>query len=400
MMKLSQEKNRVFMETQAIYNRYKMFREKMPVYPFKTPNGEVIYFVSKYEDVVQAMKDKRLSKVNPNTLGKDMLIKKYPFTKKFDRRIQDLDPPEHTRLRKMVSSMFQGKGIKDIESDIRKTVVELLNDLPNKNSVDIVQHFCIPFPIIVISKILGFPANDFEQISEWSHAMAPLLDGSLGNGAIAGFKAFEELTVYLEWLIEEKRKNPANDLTSLLVNVNGEQSLTENEIFSMVEIVMNAAHMTTSNLLSNGLFLLLTHPEAYERLTWDSALLPDAIEEMLRFESPVQAIDYYTKEPIEIAGRRIEKDKHLALLIGSANRDEAIFEHPEVFDITRSHNKHITFGGGIHLCLGALLARTEAKIAFDVLLTRYPKMRIIGPQPSYRDGYNLRGISNLHVSLY
>lgn len=386
--------------SQNPYARYAFFREHMPVYEHQLADGETIYFLSRYEDVANAMQDKRLSKVNPNEESREEILKKYPFVSRFNRRIQDLDPPDHTRLRKLVSDVFTVRGLKSIETFTRKTTVDLLNDLDRDADIDWVEAFAVPLPIIIISNILGFPAKDFQQIAQWSHAMAPLLDGGLGPEVALGFKAFEEVSEYLEDLVAIKRRNLSDDLISLLItSQQNEHQLTGNEIFSMVEIIMNAAHMTTSNLLANGLYMLLKHPQYYQRLTYDREILPSAIEEMLRMEAPVQAIDYYAREDIVLHNTRIPKNSRIALLVGSANRDESVFESPDIFNISRQPNKHLSFGGGIHFCLGAQLARLEAKIAFDIVLTRYPRMRIADEKVMFREGYNLRGLSSLPVIL-
>lgn len=384
-----------------LYDRYKFFREKVPVYPYRIPSGGTIFFLSRFSDIAEAMQDKRLSKVNPNVEEKARIIQKYPFVSRFNRRIQDLDPPDHTRLRRLVSDVFTIRGLTAIETDIRKEVVALLNNLTRHDNIDIFKEFAVPLPIIVISKILGFPAQDFAKIAIWSDAMTPLLDGSLGGSSTTeGFRAFEEVSQYLDDLIRAKRRNLGDDLISLLIKSQIEhQVLTDNEIFSMAEIVMNAAHMTTTNLIGNGMYLLLQHPTDLDRLTYDREVLPSAIEEMLRLESPVQAVDYYAKEDISIHGKIIPQGSRIALLVGSANRDAEIFSEPDKFIMNRQPNKHLAFGGGGHFCLGAQLARLEARIAFEVLLTRFPKMQLAGAEPAFRPGYNLRGLSHLFVNL-
>jgi len=298
------------------------------------------------------------------------------------------DPPEHTRLRGLVNVAFTPRIIRQREPRIRQIAAELVDQAIRQRSVDLVQALTYPLPTMVIAEIIGVPVEDREQFKRWSDEIV----ATLGGGLIGQQPSSEEIqasadrrakmSAYFDRLAALRRSEPQEDLLSGLVHaeVEGER-LSHDEMLSMLILLLVAGNETTTTLIGNCIVTLLEHPDQLERLRADPSLVPSAVEEVLRFTSPVQVDPRCATRDVELHGEKIRKDQILLCWLGSANRDEDVFEHPERFDIGRSNNRHLAFGFGTHFCIGSNVARLEAQIALRTLLDRTRDFRLATDSP-------------------
>lgn len=305
-----------------------------------------------------------------------------------------LDPPAHTKLRNLVSKAFTPKQVASYTDEIRTIARSLLNDIKEGEPFDLVKKFSFPLPVIVISRILGVPEKDMGKFKLWSDKLAE----SLGRGVDLMVQA--DMAEYFGSLIEERRKNLDDDLISLLIEaeIDGER-LANRDIVGFAVLLLAAGNETTTNLISNGVLTLHENPDSYDRLMENSSLVPGAVEEMLRYRSPVQSTRRIVKEDFELENLSIKRGEFVFVYLGSANRDENVFPEPEEFKIERTENRHIAFGEGIHFCLGAPLARLEGKIAFEELTAKFKQINILGnPMKRRLDSDIMYGFNALQVS--
>ncbi|SNY80470.1 Cytochrome P450 [Nocardia amikacinitolerans] len=307
-----------------------------------------------------------------------------------------VDPPEHTRYRKLVAGAFTPRAVARLCDRVGEVTEELLDGLAARENADLIGDFALLLPIAIISEILGIPADKRDDMLEFGNAGSPLLDITVSwrqfRAAVAALRASQD---YLIGHIEHLRRAPGDNILSDLAT--GGQ-LTDRELLATATLVAGAGFETTVNLLGNGTMLLRDHPDQLDLLRAEPARWPGAIEEMLRYDSPVQMTARTALRDTEIAGVRIRAGETIALLLGSANRDPAVFLDPDTFDITRSNAKdHLAFGSGVHACLGASLARMEGAIALRALYDRFPDLRHTGPA-TRRGLVNLRGYEHIPVS--
>jgi cytochrome P450 len=311
------------------------------------------------------------------------------------------DPPDHTRLRKLVQQGFLHKYIQSLEPRIESIVARCLDSYDSESGqFDILEQLARPLPAIVIAEMLGLPEKDMPMFQEMSGRLLGLT--ALGNDALmqAGAAANDQLEEYFKTVIEEKRKSPGQDLMSRLIAVEEEgDRLSAVEMYSTCVLLLVAGHETTTRLISNGMYTLLAHPEQLELLKRDPSLMPNAIEEMLRYEPPVQFMARFAQTDMEFFGKKIRKNQMILPIIGSANRDPKANENPDVFDVTRENIRHISFGHGIHLCLGLNLARLEAKVAINALLKHFPEMTLADQEIVWTNIPLVRGMENLLIDV-
>ncbi|MBF6322124.1 cytochrome P450 [Nocardia cyriacigeorgica] len=308
-----------------------------------------------------------------------------------------IDPPEHTRMRKPVSSAFTPRAIGKLRDRVESVTTELLDALPAHGSADLVRAYAAQVPIAIISEMLGFPDADREMFLNWGDRMTPLLD--LGISWRAHQRAMDAthfMNHYLVEHIERLRRNPGDDILSSLVTA-GE--LNTEELIATASLLMGAGFETTVNLIGNGVGQLLAHPGQLARLRDEPELWPNAVEEVLRFDPPVQTTARTALADLEFEGVPLRAGATIVLSLAGANRDPAVFEEPARFDITRANAKdHLTFSSGIHVCLGASLARMEATYALRALFERFPELRLEGP-PRRRQLFTLHGYEQMPVNL-
>jgi cytochrome P450 len=314
------------------------------------------------------------------------------------------DPPDHTRLRGLVSKAFTPKVVESLRARTQHVVDELLDAAVDADRVDLLEEFAYPLPVRVICDLLGVPVADQDRFKAWSNALARGLDPDflLTPEIIeARGQAVVQFSQYFFELLAERRRDPGEDLLSRLVEAeDGGSTLSEAELLSTCILLLVAGHETTVNLISGGALALLRHPDQFEQFRSDPVVTRSGVEEMLRYVSPVQLTGRAITEDCEFGGVQFEKGDFAMLLLASGNRDPAQFEDPDRFDITRSPNNHLGFGFGIHHCLGAPLARMEAQVALGTLVRRAPRLALAVDDVVYKHNVVLRGMESLPVSMH
>ncbi len=317
-----------------------------------------------------------------------------------NKSLLNLDPPEHTRLRKLVARAFTPRTIAALEPEIRRTAHGLLDGIDDPSSFDFVRAFALPLPIHTIAIMLGVPRDDYARFTAWTLARARFVEPMLSSRERrAADRAGQELFDYFQPIVRDRKANPQADIVTELARAEEEgDKLTEREVLSLLRQLLVAGSETTVSLLGNGLLALLQHPEQQEQLGSNLDLVPGAVEEMLRYDAPVQLSMRMAYQDCTINGLHVKARQRFLVMLGAANRDPAAFPEPERFDIHRKMDAGImSFGGGMHHCLGAALARMEARIAFEVLYERFSGFRLLTDRPKYRRGLNLRSLESLPV---
>ena len=359
------------------YPFYRVLQAKHRVFVGRLLGTHVL---SHYDDIVAVLGDARFS---VNRQEADIVRRLQPFrglspefTGAIERTLLMTDPPDHTRLRRLVNKAFTPRVVEALRARIEALVNELLDGVAPQRRMELIGDLASPLPVIVISELLGIPAVDRARLKEWSDTLAVLLDPlQAGEGLAPTEHAYREIATYMRPIFAERRRAPREDLISALVAVEEEgQPLTETELLALTMLILGAGHETTTNLIANAVLALLRHPAERRRLQDDPGLIGSAVEEFLRYDSPVQATDRVASVDCEIAGHPIRKGQVVALLLGAANRDPARFADPDRLDLGRQDNHHLSFGHGAHFCLGAALARVEAQIAITALLRRFPDL--------------------------
>ncbi len=312
-----------------------------------------------------------------------------------------LDPPDHTRLRKLVNKAFTPRTVERLRPRVQEIVDVLLDEAEERGELDIVADFGFMVPVTVICELMGVPVEDHHLFGPWSSAASRLLDGMVDEETMmAGVGAFMQIINYFNDIYEERRRHPGDDLITALVQAEEEgDRLTEEELRSMTVLLFIAGHETTTNLIGNGMKALLEHRDQFERLHADPSLAPSAVEELLRYDGPVHITARIATTDLEVGGHRFEQGQSAALLLAAANRDPAHFPDPDRLDIGRDDGPHLAFSYGIHYCLGASLARLEGQIAIGTLVRRFPDMELLTDPVRYRDHFVLRGLRELRVSV-
>jgi len=302
-----------------------------------------------------------------------------------------MDPPDHTRLRKLVSKAFTPRTVERLRPHVAELVDQML-DAIDPSGFDLIESLGYPLPVTVICELLGIPTADQHRFGPWSSAVSRMLDADLTEDDIqAGVLAFMEIMSYLDGILEERRAHPRDDLLSALIAAEEEgDRLSEEELRSTVLLLFVAGHETTTNLIGNGITALLRHRDQWERLVADPSLAPGAVEEVLRFDGPVHLTGRTATVTSEVGGVTVEPGQGLLVLIAAANRDPARFPDPDRLDIGRTDTHHLAFSQGMHYCLGAALARLEGQEAFKALATRFPTLDL-AEDPVHRDHFVLRG---------
>jgi cytochrome P450 len=379
------------------YPFYRALRETAPV--FKTPQG--FWLLTRYEDMAFALRDRRF--------GKDFagnMIRRYGTDRMEEPAIASLantmlvqDPPDHTRLRGLVTKAFTARRVADMRPRIRALVDEQLDRVIDKGEMDVMRDLAHRLPVIVICDMLGIPEEH----------RAPFLAGSNVNGRIlepvpmtraeldqANMNS-KMAGVYFNQLCELRRREPKDDLTTELVRAEeAGDKLTAAELEANIGLLFGAGHETTTNLIGNGLLALHRQPDQWERLKADPSLIPNAIDELLRFDSSVQLTGRVTNAEVEVGGVTLAGSESIVMLLGAANRDPAQYADPDKLDVSRQNIRPLSFGGGIHHCLGAQLARLEAELVFTALIERLPNLTLPEKDaPAWRRSFTLRGLSKL-----
>ena len=308
-----------------------------------------------------------------------------------------LDPPDHTRLRALVSKAFTARAVGALEARLRAVAAELLDAVDDPGGFDLMAAFARPLPIVAIAGMLGVPAGDRDRFRRWSTQRARLLEPTISHRERAIARdASQEFDAYFRAAIAMRRAEPRDDILSALAHAeDGGERLSEREMLNMLRLLLIAGNETATNLIGNGMLALLANPDQLARLRDDPGLIPAAVDELLRFDSPVQATIRRVRADCAVNGFELRARDNVVVLIGAANRDPEAFEEPDRLDVGRAHNPHLSLGRGIHRCLGAPLARLEGRIAFETLLERFARIDLQGRRPTYRNGIMLRGLRSL-----
>ncbi len=357
---------------------YARLRAEAPVYRMSLPTRETAWLITRYDDVALVLKDERFVKDTNNALTPGEAANQRWFRKVFKtlkRNMLNLDPPDHTRLRGLVKA-FSPKLVEQMHGRIEMLTNDLLDAVQFQGRMDLIRDFALPLPATIIAEMLGVPVEDRHAFHRGTNAII-----SAASSSWAMLKAIPRLGAlirYIRELVRKRRDDPHDDLVSALAQAEeAGDKLSEDELLAMIFLLLVAGHETTVNLIGTGTLALLEHPGQMDKLRNDPVLIKPAVEELLRYTSPVEmATERYAREDVTIAGVTIPRGDMVFAVIASANRDERQFADPDTLDVAREPNKHLAFGLGPHFCLGAPLARLEGQIAINTLLRRLPEMRL------------------------
>ena len=372
----------------------------------QTPFGMVV--LTRYRDCAAILRDPRSSSDASNSnmykafmAGRDpeevfgALAGMRPFL--------FMDPPDHTRLRGLVQKAFTPRTVENLRPRIQELVDDLMAPALQRGSMEVVEDLAYPLPVRVITEMLGVPLEDHDTFKGWSRELAGALDPDFATPddvAQRRERAASAFVEYFQGLIAERRRDPRDDLLSALITAEDEgNKLTEKELLSTLILLLVAGHETTVNLIANGVLALARNPDQLQRLQNDPTLVRTAVEEVLRYDPPVQFTARVALDDIDIDGATIGKGDQAIVLVAAANRDPEQFPDPEIFDVGRPDNRHLSFGLGAHFCLGAPLARVEGQIAINTLVRRLPKLALATDAPTFRQSLTLRGLTGLPVTF-
>ena len=379
------------------YPAYAALRAANPVFWLEMVRG---FALTRYDDVAAVLRDASF-RVDRTSFVGDMPQRPaaraalQAFEESRRHNLLFMDPPDHTRLRASVARSFTPRRVQALRARIREVSDELVDAARERGRFDLIRDFAYPLPVTVIAELLGLPLTQLDDLKRWSDDFGVVLleprltrEGTEFEGAE---QSFLELADFLRDVFRTKRARPGDDLLSALL----ESGLREQEILSIVSLLLVAGHETTTNLIGNAVLALLRNPDQRRRLEQEPELMPDAIEEFLRYDSPVQLSRRIASNDCQIGDQKIRRGERLYLVLGAANRDPEKFAHPDRLDVARPDVRHLAFGGGIHVCLGAPLARVEASIAIDTLLRRLPGFEAEPGEPRWRSLIVLRGLESL-----
>ncbi len=383
---------------------YTAMRRDAPLYRLTTPTGQPLWYVTRYEDVAALLRDKRLVNDMRSALTAEELARlpvPAPSHRFLTNHMLHADPPRHTRLRSLVGKAFSPQRIHKLAPRISELAEALLDEVAPRGEMDLIADFAFPLPITVICELLAVPAADRFRFRDWSTLIVSASQMTRDADVQRVAPELASFAAYLREIIAARRAAPGDDLLSALIGMQeAGDVLSEEELCSMVVLLLVAGHETTVHLIGNSLLTLWQHPQQLARLRQDPALIETAVEELLRYESPVETANRrWAREEIQLHGQTIGRGDLVILVLTSANRDEARFAGAETLDLSRAPNEHLAFGLGIHHCLGAPLARLEGKIALGALLRRFPQLQpaVSLAELQWIRSYFLRGVTRLPV---
>ena len=392
------------------HSYYEELRREGPV-AYERASGD--YWVVRHDDAMFALANRRFGKAALLSVGPMSDFKRLPWLPRSILRLRGVsestlaplattmlscDPPDHTRLRSLVQTAFTPRMVERLRPNIEQIANRLLDRMSAHREADFVAGFAFPLPATVIGELLGVPAQDQDKFRHWSQHLILGLDQTLParmrkDAAVA----IAELLKYFRVLVTARRGHSADDLiTALIAAGESHQRLSEDELLGTCQLLLVAGHETTTNLIAAGMLTLIRHPDAFEQLRSTPTLLPSAIEELLRFESPVQRVPRVALEDIDIGNTRIPRGQRVVVCLAAANRDPEVFEDANRLNLAREPNPHLAFGHGIHFCLGASLARLEAQIAFACVVRRLTDIQLARP-PEWSPNKVIRGLRSLPI---
>jgi len=387
------------------YPFYARLRAESPVFPVRLPDRQTAWLVTRYDDVVSVLKDERFAKDRFKALTPGQIAKLPWIPKRFmplSRNMLDLDGADHMRLRELIHKAFTPSLVENMRTRVQDLTEQFIDAVERRGRMDLIRDYALPLPTIIISQMLGIPEKDRNKFHHWSSSIISCTSSQFGMlKAVPNVLRFMR---YIRKFIGFRRANPSDDLLSALIQAEefGDQ-LSADELLAMVFLLLVAGHETTVNLIGNGTLALLEFPGQMEKLRNDPGMIKSAIEELLRFHSPLEtATERFTSEDMSLAGVKLPHGSLVYAVLASANRDPAQFENPDTLDLVRPNNKHLSFGLGAHYCLGAPLARLEGQIAINTLLRRLPDMKLAIPHQNlrWRKGLVLRGLEALPLEYH
>ncbi len=381
---------------------YHRLRAEAPLQEITGPDGPEL-LLTRHDDCVAVLRDPRWSSspTHAETEGEVASPLRSAVGAADLPVLLFMDPPDHTRLRRLVSKAFTPRTVERLRPRITSIFDDLVSAAAERGQIEVISELAYPLPVTVICELLGVPLADRDGFSGWSADASRLLDGVIPDDQMQqGLLAVMQFMNYFNQLFEDRRRNPGDDLISHLLAVEDDgDALTHEELLATVLLLFVAGHETTMNLIGNGLFQLLTHRDQYARLADDPMLAPSAVEECLRYDGPVHLTGRIATEDLHIGDLPVPAGRQVVALLAAANRDPAAFDDPDRFDVARSDNHHLTFSHGMHYCLGAALARVEGQVVLGGLAARWPDMELIDPAPRRREHFVLRGFESLPVTL-
>ncbi|OJF15426.1 cytochrome [Couchioplanes caeruleus subsp. caeruleus] len=378
---------------------YAALRTAAPVRRATTPDGSPVWLVTRYADVRLLLNDPRLSLSKRNSAGKG--YGGFALPPSLDANLLNIDPPDHTRLRRLVTREFTARRVEQLRPFVRRVTNEMLDQVACQSRADLMAALAMRLPLTVISELLGVPPEDGQQFRSWTTNLLAPQPGQPPEQAKEAVAGLHRLLINL---VVQKRAKPGGDLISALVSVReeDEERLSEDELTSLAFLILWAGYETTVHLIGNGILALLTHPEQLARLQAQPGLYPSAVEEMLRFANPNPfSIRRFPLEDVRIGEHTIPAGDTVLLCLAAAHRDPSRFRDPDRFDVAREDNAHLAFGHGIHHCLGSALARLETEVAVSTLFERFPGLALARPVDhlSWRPSFRSRGLQQLPVTL-
>lgn len=388
------------------YPTYARLHEEGPLHYVEVAGKWAVWSIFSHSECASIAKDPRLSAKRAQQMLLPLPLSRQAefseLARMFGLWLIFMDPPEHTRLRKLLNKGFSPTAVENLRPRVEKIVDQMLTPLQHGSEVELMQEFAHALPVRIILEMLGIPQELRDTFGEWSRAIAAFRGNPnrTVEEAHAAQDALIALTEFFRKTVAERRRNKGDDLISLLIDIEEEgEVLTEEELYAQCIALLFAGHETTRNLIGNGMYTLLKHPEETAKLREKPEMIRSAVEELLRYESPVQFTARVLKEDIEVCGQPIRKGWTVLCMLGAANRDPKQFKQPNQLDLNRLNNQHLAFSAGIHACIGAQLARLEGQVALQSLVQRFPKMKLAGPRPEWASTFGLRGLKSLSVTL-
>ena len=379
---------------------YRALRQKAPLYGHQ----DIGIVLSRYADIDRVLRDRRFGVATPSP-WRELFAQTAPPSMRLlsENSLLFIDPPQHTRVRGLVAQAFTPRRIEALRPRIEAMIDGILDGLVDRPSFDVMEAIAWPVPIMGVTELLGVPTTDQDLLHRWTHAITAVDELPLELDLLpAAGQAADEFLAYAADLVEERRRRPGDDLISGLLSAQADgERLGHDELLSMIVLVLLAGHDTTASLISTALWLLLDHPDQADEVRTDPTTVPNAIEEVLRYLGPLQVASgggRWPDEPVTIEDTVIEPGTPVRLLLGSANRDPAQYQEPDIFDIHRESIRHLAFGRGLHVCLGSALGRLEAQVVVPAVLRRFPDLQLVDERPSWRPSFVVRQLATLPVA--
>jgi cytochrome P450 len=388
------------------YPTYAQLHQEGPIHFVEVAGKWAVWSIFSHAECASIAKDTRLSAKRAQQMLLPLPLSRQAEFSELARMLSlwliFMDPPEHTRLRKLLNKGFSPAAVESLRPQVETVVDQLLSPFKHGSEVELMNDFANPMPVSIILEMLGIPDEFRDKFADWSRAIA-VFRGNPNrtvDEARSAQDALIQLTEFFRKTVAERRRNKGNDLISLLIDIEEEgEVLTEEELYAQCIALLFAGHETTRNLIGNGMYTLLKNPEQTAELRQNPAMIRSAVEELLRYESPVQFTARVLKEDMVICGQEIRKGWTVQCMLGAANRDPKQFDEPDRLDLKRLNNQHLAFSAGLHACIGAQLARLEGQVAILRLVQQFPNMKLSGPRPEWAPTFGFRGLKSLSMTL-